>query len=1203
MYFIKKITPVMRKSYLFIVFVMMVMIIYLTISQQKNVEIKRFYRKINHAFKTLDTWQAKVLKYSVKEFLNFFYQKDVTAWVYVNENLTGWSGNQYPEPDKKILKESNGSTISFVSNGWDIIKKRSKKDTIFLIQLPIYLNYTFRNDFVQPHFSSFFQGIRHLAIKPPVSHDATECLSIDAYGVCLPFVYEPGFHEDDPYQWIMPMLLYVLVFLLFSGSRKYVHNYVRSYVLKVLFIIVSTFFIWFTLHLVYSIPVWKGLIIKQPHFFAWSIRLPSLADLLNVLMAFFWFTGLTLRLLKNFQWVIAKKEWKYFVVFLCWTTIWLFMVAFYVFLPAFFHNSSWYWNFKDLTTFDLLQIWLFFTVLLASTVIAIFWYHASNIIQKTKLKEHYVGLIFVLSGSLIFVFTKHLIFWQDYLVIGGFLILAYLLLVLVKMDQLKKTLLLFFALVIFSFLVVLSLRKIYHEKLKQNLKILSLYLSSGRDHLAEYLIDETLQEFIQKSDSNINEEIKIRETISQLFKKGYLSNFSSQLIVCSSQDKILIRPFNEECNCWKYFKNKIDSNGIFVKPGIFFFKENNRGYYLVNFPLYRKTDTIQVFIELFPLMLEKTQDYPNLLVDRNSDVMIISSFVSYALYDNGELSYSKGQFVFPFRIDTSWLMTDTAKFVETKTHYMFNVKTDQGSDLLLIGEKMGFNHMWTGFSFVFLLSIFYTFFVFLFIPSFSFLSPSDKGLSTRFQRMLLWFILVSFSISVFFSVQNLLRISHRKNQELLHEKGQNLKLELEAMIASDSTLFNADWLTSFVLNYGYKNHVDINLYNWEGKLLTTTRPELYERNLIAPYIDPTVFEKLKEHVSPYVIRREKIEKLGYYSAYYPLYDRNYHVMGFIQVPYFTREQQFNEELFSYISSMVNLYLIIIFLGVILVYVLTKPILRPLSLIKNRMRTIRLSGVNEKITWEGQDEIADLIEAYNSMVDELALKAQQLAENERELAWRDMARQVAHEIKNPLTPMKLSTQYIWKLWVDKDKDFSSKFENYIKSLQKQIDSLDNIASSFSSLGKLVQPDQSQKTSVHDLVQDVVTLFLSDEYDLRVSLPEKKCWIIGDYQHWRQVLINLLKNAVQALVEERRGEISINVSCLNDQVCIAIQDNGRGMSKEEMSRIFQPNFTTKTSGSGLGLAIAKTIVEMYGGKIVCESQLHVGSCFTLILKTNS
>lgn len=1197
---VKKISLVVKKSYIVVIFLIIAILGYLTLSQSETSEISKFEKKYNQALNTLDTWQKETTNLKHAEFLRFFQEKDVSAWIYAQGNLVGWSNNKYPEPDKDVVKKIKNSELSYISNGWYLLKQWSKNDTTYVIQLPIYINYTFWNDLIQSHFSSFFRGIRHLKLIPPSDSKSTSCIYLNDTELCLPYTYQSKFNEDDSFQWLIPLLFYGLSFLLFFGARKIILLYLKNSWIKIIFILFSTFFIWLLLHVIYSFTVWSGLLIKQPNFFAWSIRIPSLADLLNILISVLWLVGLLFSWFKSYLETQRENILSILIAFVLSMAMWFILALVYAYLPDFFLNSNWYWNFKDLTTFNPIQIWFFLPVLLVSTILFLIIMGGWIFSQKAKLTNRSFWFLFVLSGLIVYVVINPLFYVSDFLMLGGAITVASAIYRYIKPEKLRNTLLLFFALLFFSVITVMSLRNVYHEKLKQNLKILSLYLSSGRDHLAEYLLEETIRELDQKQELIRKDKAYVYESLIRVFNKGYLSNFSSQIIVCSSQDKVLIRPFNDECNCWDYFNNRIDSSGILVKPGIYFFTESNRGYYLVNFPLYQGSDTLQVYVELLPLMLEKTQDYPNLLLDKNSDVMVIPSFISYGVYHNHELTYSKGQFPFLFKMDSSFPGLRPEEFMESETHYFLKIVTDYGAELLLVGDKMSFNNVWTAFSFVFLLYAFYVLSIVIFFRGFTFFSIRETGLSARFQRILLWFILLSFTVSVFFSVQNILRISSRKNMELLHEKGQNFKIEIESMLSSDSTLFFSERLTSFILAQGYKNYMDINVYSKNGMLISTTRPELYERNLLTPYMNPVAFSLLKENTTPFIIQREKIEKLGYYSAYYPLYNRNYHLMGFLHVPYFTREQQFNEELFSYISSMVNLYLVIIFLGVILAYVLTAPVLKPLNLIKNSMKDIRLSGINEKIKWEGKDEIAELIQAYNHMVDELALKARQLAESERELAWRDMARQVAHEIKNPLTPMKLSTQYIWKLWLERDKDFAQKFESYIKTIQKQIDSLDSIASSFSSLGKLVNPDLSQKTSIHDLAAEIKTLFLSELYDLHVEVPNTDCWIVGDYQHWRQVLINLVKNAVQALVEYRRGVITMTVTSYEEYVMISIQDNGIGMTRDEMSRIFQPNFTTKTSGSGLGLAIVKTIVEMYGGSITFESEPGKGSCFTLVLK---
>jgi nitrogen fixation/metabolism regulation signal transduction histidine kinase len=230
-----------------------------------------------------------------------------------------------------------------------------------------------------------------------------------------------------------------------------------------------------------------------------------------------------------------------------------------------------------------------------------------------------------------------------------------------------------------------------------------------------------------------------------------------------------------------------------------------------------------------------------------------------------------------------------------------------------------------------------------------------------------------------------------------------------------------------------------------------------------------------------------------------------------------------------------------------------------------------------------------------MIAALENSAQKLAQSERENAWREMAKQVAHEIKNPLTPLKLGLQLLEKSWKDKDPKFDIKFERFSKSFVEQIDSLSKIASEFSNFAKMPET-HLERFDVFEVITQATTIFKQTENCTIVFVsPAEPFYILADKDQILRCFNNLLKNAIEAIPTEREGLIEI--ACARDasHVFIKIKDNGNGIPEALRSRIFVPNFTTKTSGTGLGLAMVKNAIEHSGGSISFDTELGVGSIF--------
>jgi nitrogen fixation/metabolism regulation signal transduction histidine kinase len=262
-----------------------------------------------------------------------------------------------------------------------------------------------------------------------------------------------------------------------------------------------------------------------------------------------------------------------------------------------------------------------------------------------------------------------------------------------------------------------------------------------------------------------------------------------------------------------------------------------------------------------------------------------------------------------------------------------------------------------------------------------------------------------------------------------------------------------------------------------------------------------------------------------------------------------------------------------------------------------MSLLRLGMVNEKIPWSRQDEIGQLVAEYNRMIEELERSANMLASSERERAWREMARQIAHEIKNPLTPMKLSAQYLEKAWLEKAPDWDQRLARFTKTIVEQIDALSVIATDFSDFAKMPEVNL-EKVDLEEVIQFVLGLYL-DTTPIRFEFKSggSRLHILADRSQIIRVFTNLLNNAVQAIDDQANGVIMITLEKDQNQVVVIIEDNGCGIPGDRRDRIFQPDFTTKTSGMGLGLAIVKAIMTAMNGEIGFTSKEGQGTVFII------
>jgi nitrogen fixation/metabolism regulation signal transduction histidine kinase len=369
--------------------------------------------------------------------------------------------------------------------------------------------------------------------------------------------------------------------------------------------------------------------------------------------------------------------------------------------------------------------------------------------------------------------------------------------------------------------------------------------------------------------------------------------------------------------------------------------------------------------------------------------------------------------------------------------------------------------------------------------------------------------------------------------------------------------------------------------------------------MISEQINPSSARQLMIDKKSFFIQRERIGLYSFLSAYTPVRNMDNRLLGYLNLPYFAKQEEIRREISGLISALANIYIIMIVITIMMALLLSRYITKPLQLIGNQFSRVKIGNKNAKIEWTRKDEIGRLVDEYNRMIDEMEKSAALLARSERESAWRQMARQVAHEIKNPLTPIKLSMQLLMKAWNDKAPDWDVRLKRFSQTLIMQIDTLSSIATEFSDFAQMPEP-QIQQFDVIPLIQQSVALF-HDQSDCKISFEttQRECIIKADPNQILRVFNNLIKNALQAISDDRQGIIQISLSVV-DNVCeISFQDNGTGISTDSQTRIFSPNFTTKTAGMGLGLAMVKNIIDNSSGRIWFETEPGKGTTFFVSL----
>ena len=472
----------------------------------------------------------------------------------------------------------------------------------------------------------------------------------------------------------------------------------------------------------------------------------------------------------------------------------------------------------------------------------------------------------------------------------------------------------------------------------------------------------------------------------------------------------------------------------------------------------------------------------------------------------------------------------------------------------------------------------------------------NMRLSTRILYIVMTPVLAVFIYIFFMSIRYVHRTNEQHQRHDLQMRSEYVQSFLRSLYYWDVALTSdqAQGLAIDLHDLGYDMNQDIHVYGLNGELLASSSPMLFNSGVLSRRMAPeAIFSE--EHTA---VCYEYIGSHPYLVSYVPFHNGSFVTIGYIAVPYFMSERTRNEEVDALLARLLPPYIIVLLLALVFSFAAAKSMTAPISILTDKMRRFEIGGHDSHINYPYRDELGALVERYNILVDQVEESASQLARAEREGAWRTMARQIAHEINNPLTPMKLSVQ---KLQLKRGTDgFDEYFDKTTKMLVAEIDNLAHIAQSFSALAK--QPEVvTTEVDIAEKLSNVITLQREndEQIPLRYVGPDSGVTVLADNEQISQVFVNIIKNALQASPTDII--VVLNAAYSDREVQISISDDGCGIPEDIQARIFQPNFTTKSNGNGLGLAISKHIVEGSGGRIEFETSPK-GTTFYIYLRKN-
>lgn len=1163
-------------------------------------------------------------RYLISEFSE---KRKIFINTYENGRLVFLGGIQIAPESDRLFKE--GSSFIRQGNGYFEAVKKTWGDFSVLCFIPIKSDYPYQNEYLRNDFAKDLLASNSLEIASLEDKEVYNIRSIDGkylFSVKLKSTESPTFYVAIK---LILSILSILFFLIFITSLSVSiadKGYVKWAILLLFSVLlglrlIDLKFRFFSNNF--------ELQIFNPQFFASNYYFPSIGEFLLNILAFTWILAFVYAYrFQIFRPNLPLKKGFSYIIFI--------LIGLFVCVTAYYTNELFYglitnsninfeigeilssdWlNYLGLVIFCLAILNLF---LLINSALAI-----SSLLNLNK-KERLV--IFSIAFTLALIYR---LFFTDFTI---FFALFGLILLIIgisfhRNEGRVSVGALIFCLFIFSIIGSIKLSRFQSLKERESRKLLATKLESSSDPNAvllflslekEILADQFIIDFFKTPLSSHN---ALKTRLTKLYLAGYLSKYDFEAFEYNTKDQFLKGDRNIDLS---NFKNLVLSGSLKVSD--YFYQRNNTfGFqeYFALLPIKDENNQLGTLVlELKSKRLTEVGTFPELLVDgKIRDDLQLNEY-SYAYYKDGRLLNQHGKYV--YNLKNYDFKGKTGQFIfenqsESGLQYSHLIFQPNSRKLIIISkEKSSILNQLASVSFIFLIFLFFAIFIYVIQWlwfsilhyhvswrnfRWNYLIRTNKMLyKTRIQVSMVFAVVVTLMITGIITFYNISSQYREQQEELVLDKLNKIAAGINKQLVSNGFI-SRDEKTEIAFNaFAEMNGVDLNLFDMAGRLILSTQPKIYENELIAPKMNSLSYLYLNRLQKSEYINTERIGELSFLVAYVPIRNSENEEIAYLGLPYFSNQKDFEDRIGLFLNALINVYaLVFVAIGFFAVFVANR-ITSPLTLVQKSLRETKIGQKNEPILWKRNDEIGNLVSEYNNMIAALEESAQKLAISERETAWREMAQQVAHEIKNPLTPLKLGIQLLERSWREKDPNFDEKFERFNKSFIEQIESLSRIASEFSSFAKMPEAVLESVNLVEIIKQSIVLYRQSDHTTIILEdMSGIEPIIKADKDQLLRCFNNLIKNSIEARSEKRRSIIRIFIYCREGNVHIEIKDNGEGIPEELGNKIFIPNFTTKTSGTGLGLAFVKQSIESIGGAIRFKTVPGMGTTFFITIPLN-
>ncbi len=1114
--------------------------------------------------------------------------KPVFLHLYENDSLKYWNTNKMPVPRLSSLKFPSSGLVH-LKNGWYYSVQRKKGKRIAVASFLIKKSFQYENEYLRNHANP---NITTKNFK--LSLDEQEGVKVLNKEGQYCFSYELNKEvkkSTNGYVILFTSLLLVLILILILTIKS-----IKKRVYGITLWLASLYFI--------SV---SGLItssLLSPKLFAYNELVPNLLTM-GIVIACLAFILLGLSYLPITK---SKKGlfWKPFVLI----GLWWFVEGI---IPFVLNHSSvpiGLDNLFELKPYSYALITLFVLLFLSYNVL--FRTIFNSLLRDSKGRA--VALMFLLCSVF---FVLELFILEDTTFSMALPIsLAITNLVFLNKTSFKQRLLrsVFSTIILTSAMV--SLLTVFNiKKDLQYRKVLAKKIISERDVQLElnYLSlsnkiarSDYLNKIILGKQENLTPS-KFLNALENKYFNGFWEGYEMSFNLFDSLQNPVVINENMDYAAW----NQLISNKgkkPEINPNVYFIPEATSGInYVIKQEIKegnREETSGYLYISLKSKLIPEEIGFPRLLISNKANTLNYLKKYSIAKYKKGKLRRSFGTYSYPVYLSSYTDTTNNIYSFDGQSHYVLNGPYE--SAVVLSKKKPQGLAVFTPYAYIFcvmgLLRL-----VFLLFSSG--MNPGvSKTLSLAFKIQAILVSMVVLSLFLFGAGSGLFVKNQytNYNKRVINEKLESVSEELKnkaAKMDKIDIIVDGGFLEKTLSKLSRVFLTDINIYDENGFLISSSRQKVFNTGLLSEQINPIAIENLKKREKINYAQKENIGNLVYTSSYKPIVNKQGKTIGFINLQHFGQQEDYENQIQAFLVAIINVFMFLLALSIILSLVISNWLTRPLQILQESLSRLKLGSKNEKIEYTANDEIGLIVKAYNQKIEELELAADRLTRTERETAWREMARQVAHEIKNPLTPMKLSVQHLLRVYdPKKPKESTERIKKVVDSIIEQIDGLARIANEFSNFARMPQPLKENHNLISIIKSTIVVYDDRENYSIELKVENKNIDILIDKAQIIQVFNNLIKNSIQSLYDKTKGKINIACKVEQNKVVVSVSDNGSGIKEIDKEKIFIPHFTTKSTGSGIGLSLVKQIVENHGGEIWFNSEEGKGSEFTFKLPLN-